>query len=80
LVIKVHLHTILQRQSSTGNIRYLEIKLPPGSKLADLLLLLDITMNQESIILVVNGKLAEFDTLIMDKDVVDLIPAISGGR
>jgi len=79
-VIKVHLHTTLQRLSSRGMIRRIEISLPPGSSLADLLRTLEITTDPNSLLLVVNGKLVDLSEGLNDRDVVDLIPALSGGK
>lgn len=79
-MIKVHLHTTLQRLSSRGMIRRIEISLPPGSSLADLLRTLEITTDPNSLLLVVNGKLVDLSEGLNDRDVVDLIPALSGGK
>ena len=79
-MIKVHLHTTLQQLSSQGMIRHLEISLPPGSSLADLLKTLEITTDPNSLLLVVNGKLVDLSEGLNDRDVVDLIPALSGGK
>jgi molybdopterin converting factor small subunit len=79
LVIEVDLHTILQKQTLSGYVRKLDVELPPGSSLADLLLLLDISIDPELLLFVINGKLADINTEIMDHDIINLIPAISGG-
>ncbi len=79
-MIKVHLHTTLQRKSTQGMIRCLEISLPPGSSLADLLKTMEINTDPNSLLLVINGKLVEPNAELKDLDVVDLIPALSGGK
>ena len=79
-MIKVHLHTTLQRQSTRGTSRRLDIFLPPGSSLADLLKTLEITTDPNSLLLVINGKLVDLSEELNDQDVVDLIPALSGGK
>ena len=79
-MIKVQLHTTLQRQSAQGMIRRVEISLPPGSTLADLLKTMEINIDPNSLLLVINGKLVDFSEELKDLDVVDLIPALSGGK
>ena len=80
MVIEVHLHTILQRQSPDGRLSRLQVDLPSGSRLQDLLDTLHVELNLEDLLLVVNGRLAEEDRLLINGDVVHLIPAISGGQ
>lgn len=77
--VEVHLHTILQRETPDGLMNKLEVELSDGSTLADLLEKLEITMNIDSILLVINGRAASKDRFLSDNDVVNLIPAISGG-
>jgi len=77
--VAVYLHTILQRETPEGMIRQLEVSLPPGSNLLDLLGQLQIELDPEQIMLVVNGIMADEHTLLKDGDRVNLMPAISGG-
>ena len=66
--ITVHLHTILQRQTPEGLKRRLELELPQGTTLAD-----------PSFTLVVNGRIVELAYELKDGDIVNLMPALSGG-
>ena len=77
--ITVHLHTILQRQTPAGLVGRLEVSLAPGSTLNDLLTHLEIGLTLEQLLLVVNGRMAELVQALHDGDVVNLMPAISGG-
>ncbi len=79
MVIEVHLHTILQRNTETGKGRRVRIELPPGSILAEVLSRLDITMPVDNILLVVNGRLGDLTSQLNDGDIVHIIPALSGG-
>jgi sulfur carrier protein ThiS len=79
MLVSVYLHTILQRRTPEGIIRQLEVALPPGSNLLDLLGELQIEFDPEQIMLVVNGVMADEQTLLSDGDRVNLMPAISGG-
>ena len=79
LNVSVQLHTILQRQTPEGRLDRLEVELPDGSTLADLIERLEITLDPEDLLLVVNGRTAEMDRPLQDGDTVNLIPAISGG-
>lgn len=79
MVIVVHLHTILQRQTPEGRLSRLQVDLPSGDRLADLLTRLQVELGSDDLLLLVNGRLAEEDQSLRDGDVVHLIPAISGG-
>lgn len=79
MVIEVHLHTILQRNTETDRGRMVRIELPPGSILAVVLSRLDITMPVDNILLVVNGRLSDLTSQLNDGDIVHIIPALSGG-
>jgi sulfur carrier protein ThiS len=79
MLVSVYLHTILQRHTPEGIIRQLEVSLPPGSDLLDLLGELQIEFDPEQIMLVVNGVMADEHALLADGDRVNLMPAISGG-
>ena len=77
--VSVYLHTILQRHTPQGIVRQLEVTLPPGSNLLDLLGELNIELDPEHIMLVVNGVMVDEHTVLSDGDRVNLMPAISGG-
>jgi molybdopterin converting factor small subunit len=77
--ITVHLHTILQRQTPEGLVGRVEVSLPPGSALNDVLAHLEIDLTPEQLLLVVNGRMAELVQELHDGDVVNLMPALSGG-
>jgi molybdopterin converting factor small subunit len=79
LVITVHLHTTLQRRTPEGLQRRLEVTLPAGSRLADVLERLAIPLDEASILLVINGRAAAPAQPLADGDEVHLIPALSGG-
>jgi len=74
-----HLHTILQRQTPEGLVRRLEVDLPGGSRVADLLLSLEITLPLDAILLAVNGRVANPEQILKEGDQVNIMPAISGG-
>lgn len=79
MMVSVYLHTVLQRHTPQGIIRQLEVTLPAGSDLLDLLHALQIEYDPEQIMLVVNGVMADEHTRLADGDRVNLMPAISGG-
>jgi len=79
MIVNVHLHTLLQRPSPNGLIRQLQVELPPGATLNDLLTREGIIVDDENFLLVVNSRNVEPDQVLNDGDDVDLIPAISGG-
>lgn len=78
--ITVHLHTILQRQTPEGLIGRLDVTLPQDSSVSDLIEYLQIKLAVENLLLVVNGRMAEPTQVLRDGDVVNLMPAISGGH
>jgi sulfur carrier protein ThiS len=79
ICVTVHLHTVLQRSTAEGPVRKLPVTLPPGSTLADLIEHLGIEFPTESLLHVVNGRLAQLDQTLHDGDKVNLMPAMSGG-
>jgi sulfur carrier protein ThiS len=79
LIVAVHLHTILQRQTPEGRLAHLEVDLLEDSTLADLLDRLALPLGGDDLLLVVNGRTASPEQALMPGDKVDLIPAISGG-
>lgn len=80
ITITVHLHTILQRQTPDGLISRLDMEIPSGSTLADLLQYLAIDLEPEHLLLVINGRVADLDRSLHTGDQVNLMPAISGGN
>ena len=79
MIVNLHLHTVLQRPSPNGLIRQLEVELPLGATLQELLTRQGIIVDSENFLLVVNSRNVEPDQVLNDGDDVDLIPAISGG-
>ncbi len=77
--VDVYLHTILQRHTATGLQKQLQVSLPDGSKMGDLLHSLKIDLDPEYLLLVVNGKVVELDHVLQNGDSINLMPAISGG-
>ncbi len=78
--VSVHLHTILQKQTERGLVDRLQVDLPDGSRVADLLAKLEIEIQPDALLLAVNGRVAELERLLDDGDEVNLMPAISGGH
>jgi sulfur carrier protein ThiS len=78
LVVTVHLHTTLQRQTPTGMLRRLDVTLPVESTVADLMARLGIQAPQDSILLLINGRHAHAAQGLADGDEVHLIPALFG--
>ena len=79
MLISVHLHTILQKQTEAGLIDRVQVELPAGATLADLLVALAVDLSPEALLLVVNGRMAAPEKLLEHGDQVNLMPAISGG-
>ena len=79
MIVNLHLHTLLQRPSPNGLIRRLQVELPPGATLQDLLTRQEIVLDDENFLTVVNSRNVNPDQVLKDGDEVDLIPAISGG-
>lgn len=77
--MRVHLHSTLQRRTPAGLVRRLDVTLPLISTLADLLSTLAVKADEESILLVINGRTADPLQALKDGDEVHLIPAMSGG-
>ena len=79
MIVIAHLHTILQRQTPDGLVRRLEVDLPGGSRVADLLLYLEIALPLDALLLAVNGRIGDPEQILEEGDQVNIMPAISGG-
>jgi sulfur carrier protein ThiS len=79
LVVTVHLHTTLQRQSPDGRVNQLAIELPEGVVIEEVLQSLAIHLDREVLILVLNHRIADANTTLSNGDRLDIVPAISGG-
>ncbi len=80
MIVSVHLHSTLQRQTPQGLLRQAQVELPAGSSLGELVRRMEVTVDPDELLLVVNGRMAEVDQILCDHDEVHLIPAISGGQ
>jgi molybdopterin converting factor small subunit len=79
LVITVRLHSTLRRKTKAGMQDRLTLTLEPGATVASVLEALDMPLTGESIMLVVNRRMALPEQPLADGDEVRLMPAISGG-
>lgn len=79
MLVTVHLHTILQKSTDHGQVSRLQIELPDGARLVDLIERLEIELGMEALLLAVNGRVADPERQLDDGDQVNLMPAISGG-
>ena len=77
--IEVQLHTVLQRQTPFGLQRCIDLEMPPGSTLLDLLHILELELDPEQVLLVVNSKVVDENYILTEGEQVSLIPAMSGG-
>jgi sulfur carrier protein ThiS len=78
--IEVYFHTTLQRQTPQGLLRQTTLELPSGSTMEDLLRLLELELDPEHLLLVVDGKVADEQHVLVEGEKVSLIPAMSGGN
>jgi sulfur carrier protein ThiS len=79
VTITVYLHTILQKQTAEGVLRSLELSVPEGSKVVDVLVRLEIKIDPDDVLITVNGQVTDESQVLFTGDRVDFIPAISGG-
>jgi sulfur carrier protein ThiS len=80
MYVTVQLHTVLRNKLEASNKRTFEHKLPENSRVAELLHSLKIDLPEEALLIVINGKIASFETILKDGDKIDIIPAIAGGE
>jgi sulfur carrier protein ThiS len=78
--ILVHLHTIYQKPSSSGLINKMELPYVQGQTIDMLMRQLDLTIPEDSSLIVVNGKVVDPAFVLRAGDEVHFIPAISGGE
>ena len=74
MFVEVELFATLQK----GRFQKKAIQLQSGSRIKDLLTILDVSI-EEVMILVVNKKDATFDQALNEGDTVTIIPPIGGG-
>ena len=78
MIVTVHLHTILQRQTPDGRQERLDVTLLSGSTLADLIPDLGVVANPGNMVMEVNGRPVDSDHILHDGDQVHLRPAAAG--
>lgn len=79
MVVTVRLHTTLRRETPQGIVDRLQLDLEEGATLRTVVDSLGISLRDDAILLVVNGRIAEATTPLAQGDEVRLIPAMSGG-
>jgi molybdopterin converting factor small subunit len=79
MVVTVRLHTTLRRETPEGIVDRLTLDLVPGATMRTLVEALGISLHDDAILLVVNGRIADVETALAEGDEVRLIPAMSGG-
>ena len=77
--IEVQLHTTLQKQTSEGMQRCIDLEMPEGSTIRDIMERLALELAPEHLLLVVEGKVVEEGYVLREGEKVSLIPAMSGG-
>jgi sulfur carrier protein ThiS len=77
ITISVRLYSIL-RQRDGQIVNQLEIELPLGSQVADVLRLLDVPEDLE-LVLAINDQVANEAAVLQDRDRLSIIPAVAGG-
>jgi sulfur carrier protein ThiS len=77
--VQVHLYTVLKEKIPPGRCNPFIFTLREKSTIQDLLNDLQVDYDLEALAMIVNGKSASFDTVLTEGDLVDLVPAISGG-
>lgn len=75
--VTVRLHSVLRHRDGEI-VSQLELKLPTGSRMADVLRLLDVSEEMD-VVFALNGQAMESDAELADGDQLQLIPALSGG-
>jgi sulfur carrier protein ThiS len=77
--IEVHLHATL-RQNRSGEVwKPVDIELPDGSSIKDILDYLAIEVDPKHLLFVLNGRTTDLDQILKDGDVLNLMTAVSGG-
>jgi len=66
LKIEVQLHTTLQKQTPEGLQRCIDLEMPEGSTIRDVLQALELDLAPEHLLLVVEGKVVEEDYVVRE--------------
>lgn len=80
LTIDVHLHTVLRYKTSQGVVRRVELTMPVGSRISDVLQVMQIDYPRDALLFAINGLVAGEEDELHGGDRLDLMPAISGGE
>jgi molybdopterin converting factor small subunit len=80
MLIHINLHTILQKQKSKNRLEKIDLILPEGSSVADLIKQLEITLPDEALLVIIKNHVCDPKHVLLNEDIVDLIPALSGGN
>ncbi|MFQ5409497.1 MAG: MoaD/ThiS family protein [Anaerolineales bacterium] len=78
--MSVRLHATLRRETPDGMLDRLQLDLSPGATVAAVLAALDLSPDDEHVLLAVNGRVVAPDRPLADGDEVRLMPAMSGGQ
>lgn len=80
MVVTVRLHATLRRQTEQGMQDRVQLELEPNATVASILHALNLTADDEAVMVAVNRRMVDFDHPLADGDEVGLMPAISGGK
>lgn len=79
MIVHVRLHTALQQVSAESRTGQMDLEVPPGACVQDVLDQLGLIADDEALLLVLNRRMVGLEAPLADGDTLDLIPAISGG-
>lgn len=79
ITVHIYLHSILVKYSPDGQTRRLSLDLESNSTLMDIISKLGIDLNEQHLLLAVNGKVVDLGQQLADQDNVHLMMPISGG-
>ena len=77
--IEVRLHATLRLNRSGEVWKPVDLDMPVGSSIRDVIDNLSIDVDPEHMLFVRNGKNVELDQILKDGDILNLMTAVSGG-
>jgi sulfur carrier protein ThiS len=79
MIIHINLHTILQKQKNKSRLERIDMVVPDGTTVEDLLKRLEITLPEDALLVIIKNHVYDHKHELSNGDYIDIIPAISGG-
>ena len=77
--IFIQLHTIAQMKTSKGVENKINLEISAGTSAIDIINQLNLELGWDDLLVIINQKIISPSYILQDGDILQIIPAISGG-